>query len=178
MPPGKRGRPTIEETLAREQRHSVLLEAEIRKRLLDGLRSGLPVTVACALAGLGGTSSFYRWIKDPQTPEQESFRAEVAAALAEPEARCIALILEAGKKSWQAAAWYLERSHPDRYSLVDGRRLGRKSDPVVADGMADELTDAQLEAEVSRLLEVSQVRCGGPLLPAHDTTIEASHEEE
>jgi hypothetical protein len=51
-----------------------------------------------------------------------SFRTDCDRAEAEAEARAVALIASAAKDSWQAAAWLLERQHPERWARVSQRK--------------------------------------------------------
>lgn len=63
--------------------------------------------------------------------------------LAEP--RLVRLIAQAGQTEWRAAAWLLERLHPERY----GRRSG-KVVPADADGAPDPFDEVDELAEARR----------------------------
>lgn len=73
--------------------------------------------VAARAAGIA-TSTFYAWKK-----EKPEFSEALKAATAKAEARNAARINEAAKKQWQAAAWYLERKHNDRWGLQQKLKL-------------------------------------------------------
>lgn len=47
---------------------------------------------------------------------QAAFSVLLAKADALSEATAVSEVRKAGKKNWQAAAWYLERRHPDTYA--------------------------------------------------------------
>ena len=104
------------------------------KALIDALKAGTYVTTACTYAGIG-RKTFYQWMdrgrteaesrdngNPPDPKEQNYFEIweAVEAARAAAEVRNIGLIQRAATGgTWQAAAWWLERSFPERY----GRRM-------------------------------------------------------
>lgn len=65
--------------------------------------------VAAACVGIS-EDTFYAWRK--KYPE---FSESLKKADALAEAKRVQTILQAGNDSWQAAAWYLERKHRDRW---------------------------------------------------------------
>jgi transposase-like protein len=69
--------------------------------------------VAAACVGIS-EDTFYKWIK--RYPE---FAESLKKADALAEAKRVQTILKAGNESWQAAAWYLERKHADRWGRQD-----------------------------------------------------------
>ena len=52
----------------------------------------------------------------------KSFRVDCDRAEAEAESRAVAIIANAARDSWQAAAWLLERQHPERWARVSQRK--------------------------------------------------------
>jgi len=99
---------------------------EVRARIIQALQAGNYQDTACAFAGIA-PATYYRWMADAELPDADKelveFREEVIKARAEAEIRNVAQIqLAAQEGTWQAAAWYLERSHPNRwgrYQRVD-----------------------------------------------------------
>ena len=87
-----------------------------RKTLLRFLRGGLPIDTSARLAGVD-PEDVAAWQRQSTRREAGFIRlnAEIAEAMAEGEAIQVARISEAGKTSWRAAAWLLERVHPDRW---------------------------------------------------------------
>lgn len=73
--------------------------------------SGNDIRTSCALAGLSSTS-YYRWRED-----FKEFRDILKRALAYCRAARVARILRASEKSWQAAAWWLERMYSEDFAL-------------------------------------------------------------
>lgn len=76
---------------------------------LQALRIGCTRRAAAGAAGVGH-ATFYRWLED------ETFRDEVEKAEASAEATYTAAVANAVPKSWQAAAWWLERRKHDDYA--------------------------------------------------------------
>jgi hypothetical protein len=70
-------------------------------------------------------------------PAHESLWLAVQQARAESEARNVTIVASAARESWQAAAWMLERTAPERWARVTQRETARelekaetsKSDP-------------------------------------------------
>lgn len=87
------------------------------------IRSGNYAKTACEMVGIGETT-FYRWMeegaKDKAKPEFREFRESIKRAEAEAEVANVARIRQAADSgTWQAAAWYLERKHGDRWGRND-----------------------------------------------------------
>lgn len=125
------------------------LTPELQERIVGAIRSGAYNETAAAFAGIA-ESTFYAWLanaqKDRETnPEQGTdfteFQEAVEKAQAEAELDKLLIIGKAARGqptaegvpgtpgSWQAAAWMLERKHPDRY----GRRIVQIPDPTPDD---------------------------------------------
>jgi transposase len=100
---------------------------EVEDRLLRALRLGCYVETAAALAGIS-RDTFYDWIKKGAkgVAPYAAFARKVDQAMAESEARDLAVILKAAEKNWTAAAWRLERRFPDRYGRNDRTRVEAK----------------------------------------------------
>lgn len=99
------------------------LTQELTDRIVLAIRAGNYSKVAAEMAGIGETT-FYRWLelgaKDDAKKEYREFRESIKRAEAEAEVRSVALIRQAADGgTWQAAAWYLERKHGDRWGRND-----------------------------------------------------------
>ena len=111
------------------------LDAESAERIISVLKIGGYVETAAAVAGVS-KQSFFNWMErgDPagkkaaDAPFRE-FREQVEKARAEGESRNVALIARAAAKDWKAAAWMLERQHPDRWAGPRGRTIRGLADP-------------------------------------------------
>lgn len=99
------------------------LTQEITDRIVLAIRAGNYSKVAAEMAGIGETT-FYRWLelggKENARKDFREFRESIKRAEAEAEVRSVALIRQAADSgTWQAAAWYLERKHGDRWGRND-----------------------------------------------------------
>ena len=83
-------------------------------RLLDALRLGASVQMACAAAGISDTT-YYRWLDGNDRGAVEVESAKTAAALSALESIQRAAV----NGDWRAAAWLLERRYPADYGRAD-----------------------------------------------------------
>lgn len=62
--------------------------------------------------------TFSRWINHPRTDNQRQLRQAIKKAEAERKAALLTMIYNAATspKTWQAAAWLLERQYPDEFA--------------------------------------------------------------
>jgi transposase len=95
------------------------LTPEVQARIIEALRAGNYQDTAAAYAGVSRTA-FYRWMEQGAQPDAaqpyKDFRDAVEKARAESEVRNVALIQRAASDgTWQAAAWFLERSFQQRW---------------------------------------------------------------
>jgi len=98
------------------------LTPELQADLVRALASGAYIEAACEYVGVD-RGTYYRWIakasEDDAPEEYRNFRDAVEKARAAVTLRMAGRVLAAADDgSWQAGAWWLERSHPDQY----GRR--------------------------------------------------------
>ena len=95
-----------------------ILTEELTDSLCLLLRHGHYIDTACALAGVH-KQRVYEWLAKADEPEAKEayivFADSIKKARAEAEHVSLGVIRDAGEKSWQAAAWYLERTQPDKY---------------------------------------------------------------
>lgn len=115
------------------------LDPTVVARLLGVLRVGGYPEAAAGVAGIH-RSTLNRWIArgDPEgtDPEDAPYRAfvlDLAQARAEGETRNVAIIAQAASQNWQAAAWMLERSYPERWARVSQRGDIPGTSPAPAD---------------------------------------------
>lgn len=96
------------------------LTPERQTTICDLVRAGNDLSVAAACAGIS-RSTLFGWLRHGEAEESGVYRDFTDAlrqAEAEAEAEMLTRIRTAALDTWQAAAWYLERRHPDRW----GRR--------------------------------------------------------
>lgn len=110
----------------REPGRPLKLDDAVRDRLVRALRQGQPYIVAADVAGIG-RSTFHRYMAQGEldaeanrdTPFRE-FRDAVQKAESEAQVVLVSRIQAAATAgNWQAAAWMLERRHPDEWGRRD-----------------------------------------------------------
>ena len=129
------------------------LTPKVQEQICNAIRAGSYAEVAARFAGVASTT-FYKWMAlgdgvDAKAPYKE-FREEVESAKAVAEVRNIGLIQQAANNgTWQAAAWYLERTAPARWGRRSALEVtGAEGGPVKVDVPIDEL-----EAKVLKLIK-------------------------
>ncbi len=85
---------------------------EVEAKIIEAIRGGNYIETAVRYAGVS-LSAFYEW-----QAEFVDFAEAIKRARAEAETRNVTIIQQAARTQWQAGAWWLERSFPDRF----GRR--------------------------------------------------------
>lgn len=128
------------------------LTPALQEQLVNVLRTGVFIDAACHYVGIA-PSTYYGWMDRGRKGDEPyvEFLEAVEKARASATVRAITLVQKAAEDSWQAAAWYLERSHPDQY----GRRTniaGPNGGPVQVETDEDERTE-RLRAIVEQALE-------------------------
>lgn len=81
------------------------------EKVFSALREGMNRTDACIIAGVG-KKWFYEQLKT-----NEDFANKVDCAETVCKNYHVKIIQEAAKKNWTAAAWWLERKHPEEFAL-------------------------------------------------------------
>jgi hypothetical protein len=103
------------------------LTDELANRIVQVLRAGGYVETAATVAGVG-RRRLNEWLArgdprgtNPRDAVYRRFRERVERARGEAEARNVALITQAASTNWQAAAWLLERTYPERWARPSQR---------------------------------------------------------
>jgi hypothetical protein len=97
-----------------------------------------------AIAGGISEETFYVWMKS-----KSEFSESVKKAEAEAEARNVAIINQAGKTSWQASAWWLERRRKEDFGKQDRVDITTNGKDIQT------MTVQQLDAEIERLKNIT-----------------------
>jgi hypothetical protein len=90
---------------------------DVCEQLIQLLKDGNTAKTACGLAGID-EATFYRWMERGQKEQSGQFCEfckSVKKAKAEAQAYHVSVIKKASQESWQASAWYLERTDPDNW---------------------------------------------------------------
>ena len=139
------------------------LTSAVQRRICSAIEAGNFVESAAQLAGVG-RSTLYRWLSlaDSDDKQYRDFRDALLTARAKAEARAVAVIVKSGRRSWQSAAWFLERSFPDRWKRREHHEdlpaqsdLGSFGQPTVGDRL-----DAAMQrspGEIPRVLAALNV---------------------
>jgi transposase len=111
------------------------LDDTTRARVLAAIEAGASRKTAALAAGVG-RSTLMRWLAEGRAGVEPfaTFAEEVAAAEARCELACVAAIQAAASRSWQAAAFLLERKFPKRWARrdPDSRKVRGQRFAVVA----------------------------------------------
>ncbi len=150
------------------------LTPTVHEIIVLALASGCYRETAAQHAGIG-VSTFYRWMEQGEadveqnknTPHRELWEA-INKAEADAEVQAVALIRKAAMqpRSWQAAAWLLERKKPDQWGrriehagkIDTGAEHGHKIAEVMAAIFAEvgvDLTDEEVREKVRAHLEAA-----------------------
>lgn len=156
--------------MAKTKGRRPLLNDDIQKRIVDTISAGNYLETAAGVAGIG-ISTLHLWLdkgrterelaelegREP-TPDRRiyvDFLEAVEKARATSEARAVLHIQRAAADgTWQAAAWFLERSAPGRWGRRDHlQHTGPNGGPVEVMVSGGELLD--------KLRRLAEQRQGG-----------------
>ena len=122
------------------------LTPQRKQTIANAIANGNYKETAAAAAGIG-ESTLYSWqergereTEAGETTIYTEFLEAIKKAEAQAEANCIQIIHEAAPKNWQAAAWYLERKHYQRWGRKDKQQV-----EVTNKTDLKELTDEELD---------------------------------
>lgn len=115
------------------------LTPELTDRLVAVLRTGNYIEVACRAVGLP-PRTFRDWMARGASGDRRDliyrgFRERVEEARALGEVALVREVQQAARENWQAAAWMLERSYPERWARLSQRP--QAEDPAPAEKPAD-----------------------------------------
>ena len=100
------------------------LNEEKIKIMVDFIKEGNYDSVAANAAGIS-RQTFYRYIRKGKEDREGiyyDFYQAVEQAKAEGEVALLKTVKAASQRTWQAAAWMLERSRPDRWALQKSKQ--------------------------------------------------------
>ena len=103
-----------------------ILTPDVQRRLCEAVGAGNTRHDAAEYAGIG-ESTLRAWVAKGKRQRRGKFRVLLAAvkkAEADAVVRNVAIIQKAASKTWQAAAWWLERKRANDWSA--GRDLVRQ----------------------------------------------------
>ena len=127
------------------------LDDSVKARIVAAVEAGCGRRVAAQAAGVD-RSTLLRWLasgRDGVEPFASLLR-EVQVAEARGEASCLDVIRAASARTWQAAAWLLERRHPERWAR-------REPKPPAAPLRQRSVSDMSLE-ELAAIVDQERAR--------------------
>lgn len=118
---------------------------EMTDKIAKYVSLGLTNLQACNCCDID-EKTFYNWMK-----QHSSFSSAIKKARDVGEASNLAIIHKAKERSWQAAAWLLERQHKDTYALtqnlnVSGNVKSTNTVHIDLDKKSKEVLEAKLDA--------------------------------
>lgn len=127
---------------------------EVRERILIAIRAGNYIDTAAQSAGIS-KDTFYSWMTKGETPgapkEYSDFTDAVKKARAEAEVNAVAIIQQAANRgNWRAAAWYLEKSFPDRYGRTRTDTSVATEDPIQTNAAVIDALDEKIALSKER----------------------------
>jgi len=121
------------------------LTPKVQEAICKAILAGNFNQIAASDAGVG-ESTFYRWLQEGEAAQsgiKREFWEAVKKAEATAETQYVSLMEKAAKQSWQAAAWWLERKHNDRWGRREKQELtGSEGGPIQIQA---DVTPKQLE---------------------------------
>jgi len=141
------------------------LTARLIKTMARAIGDGAYVETAAALSGIS-KDTLYRWLRmaegEHSTPLHRELSDAVKKGMARAEQRDLAVIDKAAQQGiWQAAAWRLERKHPDRWgrqSKVQLEHSGPDGGPIELDSRVENLKMLLADPDALTALETIEVK--------------------
>lgn len=97
---------------------------EIHDKIIELIRAGNYAVTASGAVGIC-EDTYYRWIK-----EKPDFSEDIKKAKSECIARNVMTIQKASQKTWQAAAWWLERTNFELFGRKDNVDITTKGEKL------------------------------------------------
>lgn len=131
------------------------LTPELQECIVQNIENGNYISVAAQCAGINKTTH-NRWMEkgrnaiergDYENEFAQYFEA-VTTARAKAEGTNVFVIKQATHDNWQAAAWWLERTFPERWGRRDRTQIehtGRNGGPIEVGMDLSKLTDKELD---------------------------------
>jgi hypothetical protein len=148
--------------LPEERVHSIVLDAEMRKKLVEGMSAGLLLDTAAAVNGLP------LHVVADEVARDDGLRQELEKAEAEFETKHLKKVCDAkeGATAWRASVWLLERRFPFRYESRPAGAITSVQLRAVLNSFTDTLTEAIPDVEVragalAKLEQAVRAVCGG-----------------
>jgi hypothetical protein len=135
------------------------LNAELIEEASGLIKAGNFAVVVCQYLHIS-QAAYYEWLARGQDDLDNNiksiyveFMESIKSAEAEAEIRNVSIIQSAAITTWQAAAWHLERKHPDRWGMHKSQieLTGKDGGPIDIGMDLSKLTDEEVNT-VERIL--------------------------
>lgn len=112
---------------------------EVKKKILCSIKKGAFINDACEAAGIH-RQTYYLWKRKAADDIEpyKSFFVELDKVRQAAICTAVGTIFKAGKKQWQAMAWWLERTYPQRYAV---NRLDVPASKLLDDELFDRVEE-------------------------------------
>lgn len=96
------------------------LTPELQEKIIKYIKGGNYIVIACQAVGISEVT-YYDWIKRGKAGEEPflKFLKSIKKAKAEAEIKYVSIVQNVANRSWQAAAWWLERTNWKRWGRKD-----------------------------------------------------------
>lgn len=134
------------------------LTPKLMGALCKHISEGVLPETACAIEGVN-PRSYYRWMQAGESDDAEyrQFCQLIKEAKGAATKRRIMRIEKASEDSWQAAAWLLERTEPDLYSLRSNLNVHQSIEPLELEVKEPVVDDDRIGAILAILQSVGAI---------------------
>ena len=145
------------------------LTPELQEQLCAAIEAGAHPETACNLVKIC-IPTYYNWLAEGRKESREDY-TEFALAVDAAKARCTQRKLQtienaAASGTWQAAAWYLERTQPDKYALKRDINIHLSHEPLQVEVKTVEPNADRIASILSVLATVGVVPTEGEIKAA------------
>lgn len=137
------------------------LTADTQQEFLAALRTGCTRKDAARYVGVH-PDTVYTWLKRGAEPDAEDtyreFHRLVYRAERTVKIRALGFIQQAQETDWKAAAWWLERKHPDEFGRRDRLRVDATAQITASLTVQDELEATLADPASRELLDQLAIR--------------------
>lgn len=124
------------------------LTDEVQETIVESLENGLSIAAACGRARIA-KSTFYDWYNkgaEKKSGKYRDFHDAVDNAKDVAQANFEGVITSAaGKGTWQAAAWWLERRRREQYKLKESHEIDAKVESNVTVNLLEKMKKKRKE---------------------------------
>lgn len=124
----------------------LLLDDRRHKAIVEFIKGGSTITNACRAVGIS-QEAYFTWMRHGRNGREPyvAFFEDVQRAKALARYSLERVIIEAAPDDWRAAAWMLERQHPEEYAQrSEVRTIHELPPPADLQGLGAETLEARI----------------------------------